>query len=124
MSMNEGGSIQANKVKFEVLGSSYIISTQDDSNYIASLAAQIDEDVQEVLESSPNASTFAATIICTMGYLDDAKKAVVSLDNMREQIRDYLQESEKAKQATEQMRRELERLRAEVQRLASNRPPV
>ncbi len=112
-----------NKVRFEVLGSPYVISTQDETSYVLGLAQQLEDDIKIVLEHSPGASSLAATIICAMGYLDEAKKSKESLDNMRVQIKEYLQESAKAKEAANETQRELERLRREVNYLAAHKPP-
>ncbi len=112
-----------NKVRFEVLGSTYVISTQDESSYVVELAQKLEEDIKTILESSPGASGLAATIISAMGYLDEAKKSAKSLDNMRTQIKEYLQESAKAKDAADETKRELERLRKEVEYLTAHKPP-
>ncbi len=112
-----------NKVRFEVLGTPYVISTSDETSYIMELAAQLEDDIKNITENSPGASTLAATIICAMGYLDESKKSTSSLDNMRVQIKEYLQESSKAKDAADETQRELERLRREVEYLTAHKPP-
>ncbi len=112
-----------NKVRFEVLGSPYVISTSDENSYILELAQKLEDDIKTILENSPGASGLAATIISAMGYLDEAQKSAKSLDNMRTQIKEYLQESAKAKEAANETQRELERLRKEVEYLAAHKPP-
>ncbi len=111
----------SNKVRFEVFGSAYVISTQDDNKYVVDLAQKLESDIKNLLENSPGASTLTATIITAMGYLDDARKATDSLDNMREQVKEYLQESAMAKDAADDTQRELDRLRREVEYLTANR---
>lgn len=112
-----------NKIRFEVCGSQYITSTADSEEYVRSLAEQLDTDMKKIMEVTPSASVTASAIITAMGYLDEAKKTAQGMDNMREQIREYLQESAKAKAAAEDTQREIERLRHEVSYLTANRPP-
>ena len=46
--------------------------------------------------------------------LDELKKSTSGADNMRAQIKDYLEDAAKAKLAAEEARREVERLRREI----------
>ena len=52
-----------------------------------------------------------------LGYLDELQKAVRSADNMRAQVRDYLEDASKAKLAAEEARREVESLRRQLEQL-------
>lgn len=88
-----------------------------------SLAEQLNADMKRIMEVTPSASVTASAIITAMGYLDEAKKSAQGMDNMREQIKEYLQESAKAKTAAEETQREIEHLRHEVEYLTANRPP-
>lgn len=49
-----------------------------------------------------------------LGYLDELKKSTSGADNMRAQIKDYLEDAAKAKLELEEERREVERLRREL----------
>lgn len=109
----------ANKVKLTVCGSSYVISTTDSEEYVQSLAERLDKDMNELMNQSPSASVAATTT--ALGYLDELQKNASSADNMRSQIKDYLEDAAKAKLAAEQARREVERLQKEVQRLRESR---
>ena len=55
-----------------------------------------------------------AAVITALGYLDELKKSTSGADNMRAQIKDYLEDAAKAKLAAEEARREVERLRREI----------
>ena len=49
-----------------------------------------------------------------ISILDELKKSTSGADNMRAQIKDYLEDAAKAKLAAEEARREVERLRREL----------
>ena len=55
-----------------------------------------------------------------LGYLDELKKSTSGADNMRAQIKDYLEDAAKAKLSAEEARREVERLRREIGYLKEN----
>ena len=107
----------ANKIKLTVCGSSYIVSTTDREEYVQGLAERLDHDMNELMIQNPSASA----IITALGYLDELKKNAEGADNMRSQIKDYLEDAAKAKLAAEEARREVDRLQREVQRLRGSR---
>lgn len=110
----------ANKVKLEICGSSYVIATTDTEEYVTSLAEKLDNDMTQMLAGTPTASIATAAVITALGYLDELKKSTVGADNMRAQIKDYLEDAAKAKLAAEESRREVERLRRELTYLKEN----
>ncbi len=104
--------MSTNKVRFTVLGTEYITVTEDSEAYVSSLSERLDKDIRAMLEKAPSASGMAATVVTAMGYLDELEKKSLALDNMREQIKEYLQEAAKAKTTAEEARKEAELLRS------------
>lgn len=104
----------ANKIKLEICGSNYVIATTDTEEYVLGLAEKLDSDMNQVLMNNPTASITTAAVITAMDYLDELKKSTSGADNMRAQIKDYLEDAAKAKLAAEEARREVERLRREL----------
>lgn len=104
----------ASKVRLEICGSNYVISTTDTEEYTLSLAEKLDKQMNEFLASTPSASVTSAAVLCALSYLDELEKSSASADNMRSQIKDYLEDAAKAKLEAEEARRELERLRREI----------
>ena len=110
----------ANKVKLEICGSTYVIATTDTEEYVTSLAEKLDNDMTQMLAGTPTASIATAAVITALGYLDELKKSTIGADNMRAQIKDYLEDAAKAKLAAEESRREVARLRRELTYLKEN----
>ena len=67
-----------------------------------------------MLTANPSASVTTAAVMTALGYLDELKKSTSGADNMRAQIKDYLEDAAKAKLELEEERREVERLRREL----------
>lgn len=103
----------SSKVKLDICGSTYMISTNDSPEHLTELAARLDEDMKKVMQAS-NSSVVAAAVITALGYLDEETKTRFAADNMRAQIQDYLEDAATARLAAEEARRELERLRREL----------
>lgn len=111
----------ANKIKLEICGSNYVINTTDTEEYVLGLAEKLDADMQQVLASAPTASVTTAAVITALDYLDELKKSTSGADNMRAQIKDYLEDAAKAKLEAEEYRREVERLRRELGYMKENK---
>lgn len=102
------------KVRLEIGGSSYVVSTNDSEEYLLGLAERLDQDINKIMVETPNASVTAAAVITALGYLDEAEHNAFGADNMRAQLQDYLEDAAKSKLAAEESRREVERLRKEL----------
>ena len=110
-----------NKIKLNVAGTSYVINSQDSEEHVLSLANTLDEDMRRILEKSPSASITAAAVICALTYLDKLDKSDSSADNMRRQVRQYLEDANNARKEAEKVKLELERLKIDIQYLKNQR---
>lgn len=104
----------ANKVRFTVCSSSYVVASEESEEYVLSLAEQLDQEMKDIMAATPSASVSTAAVVAALGYLDEMHKALRAADNMRNQIRDYLEDAAKAQAAAEEAGREVERLRREL----------
>lgn len=102
------------KVKLEICGSSYVVSTSDPEEYIQGLAERLDQDMNQMMIDTPNASVTAAAVITALSYLDEAEKSAQGADNMRSQIQGYLEDAAKARMAAEEAKREADLLRNQL----------
>lgn len=58
-----------------------------------------------------------AALITALSYCDDAHKASSGADNLRSQIKDYLEDSSRSRMEAEEARREIDRMKREIQTL-------
>jgi len=110
----EGLPVSSHKVKLEIGGSSYVVSTNDSEEYLLGLAERLDRDMNQVMIETPNASVTAAAVITALAYLDEAEKSAFGADNMRAQIQGYLEDASRARLMAEEAKREVDRLRREL----------
>ena len=109
--------MEKNKVKLTVCGSEYSILTDDSVEYTAALGDELNEKIMDILNDNAGVSVTQAAVLTALEYCDMYKKAEKSADNLRGQIKDYLEDSARARMEVEVARREVERLSREVQKL-------
>ncbi|MDO5601832.1 MAG: cell division protein ZapA [Oscillospiraceae bacterium] len=107
----------ANRIRIRVCGSEYVIASTDSEEYVQGLAKQLDEEMCAFLDQNPAASVTTAAVLAALGYMDEKEKASNGADNMRAQIKDYLEDAAKAKMDAEEARRALSDAKYELERL-------
>ncbi|MDR1002132.1 MAG: cell division protein ZapA [Oscillospiraceae bacterium] len=105
------------KVRLNVCGTDYFITSEDDESYIRAVGNEVDEKMNELISSNQRVSTTMAAVLCALSYADECKKATTAADGLRVQIKDYVEETSRARLEADEARREIERLRRELQGL-------
>ena len=106
------------KVRLNICGSSYVVNTSESEDYMKNLADRLNLDMNELMASSNSVSITTAAVMTALNYRDELEKASGSADNMRRQIKDYLEDAASAKMAAEEARRENASLKRRVDELA------
>ena len=106
-----------NRVQVRIGGASYTIVTEDDEEYVENIALSVDSDINAVCNANPSLLVTQAAVLVALDQADACKKATASSDNLRVQIKDYLEESARARMEVEVARREIERLNREISEL-------
>jgi cell division protein ZapA len=114
---NEGVIMNKNKVEIKIGGASYTIVSEDEPEYVEGLAEELDEEIKSVCYSNPSLSMTQAAVLVALDKADACKKATASSDNLRAQIKDYLEDSARARMEVDVARREVERLNREISNL-------
>lgn len=107
----------SNKVRLNICGSEYFISSEDEESYIRAIGDEVDKRMNELLNENQRVSTTMAAVLCALRYADDCHKANDTSDNLRSQIKDYLEDSQRSRLEADEAKREVERLRRELQGL-------
>ena len=105
------------KVRLNICGSSYVVNTSESEYYMKNLADRLNLDMNELMASSNSVSITTAAVMTALNYRDELEKASGSADNMRRQIKDYLEDAASAKMAAEEARRENASLKRRVDEL-------
>ena len=100
-----------NRVKLDICGTEYIISTEEPESYVLELGTELDRSMRALMSNDPRVSTAMAAVLTALTAADDARKANSSADNLRSQIKEYLSDNARARAEAEEARRELNELR-------------
>lgn len=109
--------MEKNKVQLKINGNTYSIVTEDDPEYVESLGELIDSEMKNTAMQSPGLSSIQCAVIVALDQADACKKATAAADNLRAQIKDYLEDSARARMEVDVARREIERLNREISNL-------
>jgi Cell division protein ZapA. len=108
-----------NRIKLNICGSECVISSDDSESYVRSIGDEVEKAMKGIIEKDERISVTLAAIITALSYCDESHKASGSADNLRSQIKDYLEDSSRARTEAEESKREIERMRREIQTLRS-----
>lgn len=109
--------MEKNKVQLKICGATYSIVTEDDPEYVESLGEMINNEMKNISMGSPSLSSIQCAVLVALDQADACRKATASADNLRAQIKDYLEDSARARMEVDVARREIERLNREISNL-------
>ena len=107
--------MEKQRVRLIIAGNDYYITTDEDPKYVMSLGSSLDESISKILQNNSRLSITQAAILASLDYADEARKANETADNLRSQIKEYLEDSARYKMEAEVARRDVERLQKELQ---------
>ncbi len=105
-----------NKIKLNIVGTEYSIVSDEPVSYMTELGMQVDKDMREIMQD-PRISTAMAAVLVALNNADAVRKAESAADNLRSQMKGYLDDNARARMESDSSRRELERLREENRKL-------
>lgn len=109
------------KIRLEIAGEAYNLTTDDDLEYLSDLAAEIDEKILSLVKSNGRISITQAAVLTVLEYADEYKKSEATCENLRSQIQAYLEDAARAKSEAELAKREVTRLTKELKTYKSKK---
>lgn len=106
-----------NRVRIEVAGSRYTISTTEEPGYVEELAKELDSQLTKLLGKNASLSINDALILCSLQFLADGRQTEKTADRLRQQFSGYMEEIKQAKEDIEAKQKENDQLRGEVLQL-------
>lgn len=106
-----------NRIKLNICGTDYIIVSDEKEEYMEEIAKEIDEAMNITLKNNMRVSVTMAAVLTALRYCDESKKSMADADNLRTQIKDYLEESVEARMQADEARNEILKLEKEVKSL-------
>ena len=109
-----------NKVKVSICGKSYNLQTEESPSYVISLAKDLEKRIFEFMDENQGVNLASATVMVGLSLLDDNTRAVADADNIRAQIKGYVEEATDLRIEADRLRKEMEVLKGENQSLKND----
>lgn len=111
------------RVTLNICGNEYAINTDEDPTYVEGLGERLNEDLTKIIKDNSRLSITQAAILAALDYADEASKATATADNLRGQIKEYLEDSARYKMEAEVAKREVERLQRQLKEKGGDKKP-
>lgn len=98
------------RITVSIAGSEYRLIGAEDEEYTRKVAAHVDAKINEVMNAA-NVSMIEAAVLASVNITDEYYKALETADNLRAQLKDYLEDSGRMKAELSELKRELQKSR-------------
>lgn len=109
--------MRKNKIVLTICGMEFSILSDDSVEYVKATGRAVDEKIKGLVDNNNRLSVAMAAIVAALDYCDELQKTNGSIDNLRAEIKQYLEESAAYRHDAEEARREVERLKRELQNM-------
>lgn len=83
-----------NKVKVTICGKEFSLKTDEAPSYLIGLSKKVDEAINKMIEDSKGSiSMQSAAMLAALAAYDECQKANDSIDNIRTQIKEYVDDA-------------------------------
>ena len=102
-----------NRITVNIAGTDYTLMAEESPVYMQKVAAHVSEKMSAIMESGKIARMDAA-VLAAANIADELYKEQAVSENLRNQLKDYLDEANKAKAEASEARRELFKLQQKL----------
>lgn len=119
-----------NKVKVTICGKEYSLRTDESPEYIKNLAVRTEKEINDLVKLKPGFGIQNAAVFVALTSLDEAAKSNAAVENIRSQIKTYMNEAAKARSSKEKLSAKVRELEEKIKVLENEnkelkkRPPL
>ena len=107
--------MESNRITVSICGEEYTFTAEESPSYMQKVAAMVDERMSAILAAGRVSLTDAA-VLTAVNIADEYLKSQGSGENLRSQLKGYLDEANRAKSEVSELKRELFRLQQQLQK--------
>ena len=96
----------ANRVTMSICGTEYILVAEEDAAYMEKIGSMVDAEMQKLMDSAHMSRD--AAVLAAVNLADQLTKAQEGAENLRRQLKTYLDEASRAKNEAAELRRKLQ----------------
>ena len=105
------------KVEVKINNIEYTLVTTEPEEYVQRVALLVNRKMNELTEANPRLSTAMKAVLAAVNVADDFLKNQGMLDNMRVELKGYVEENRGLSAELEKKQTEVEKLREDVHKL-------
>ncbi len=105
------------KVEVKINNIEYTLVTNEPEEYVQRVAVLVNKRMQQITEGAPQLSTAMKSVLTAINIADDYLKNEDVLDNLRIELKGYVEEAKGLGAELEEKRLEVEKLREDIQKL-------
>ena len=105
------------RVKVVLCGKEYALQTEDAPSYVYQLAKNLEKRISDITENNPRVSAHSAVMMVALSTMDELTKANNSVEVIRSQVKEYVDEAGKARLERDAALREIDVLKAKIEQL-------
>lgn len=106
-----------NIVSVRIFNRPYNLSTDDSELYIKKISSIVDEKIKANVSASPGSNVIDAAILTALEAVDEKQKALSTIDNLRAQIKDYVDDAGEARLKCDEAQKQLRAMKAKYEEL-------
>ena len=101
-------------VHLTICGTECVVSSEEDEAYMQSIAQEVKERMEGLQKQNSHASATVAGIVAALSYCDECRKATTEVGHLRGQIKEYVEDSTRARREAQEAASEIGRLKKEI----------
>lgn len=105
------------RVKVVLCGKEYVLQTEEAPSYVYQLAKTLEKRISDITEKSPRISAHSAVMMVALSTMDELTKANASVEVIRSQVKEYVDEAGKARMERDAALREIDVCKAKIEQL-------
>lgn len=112
--------MEKKKISVFVAGQKLTLITCDSDRYVADIASKVDTAINSLLNCT-NMSREKCAVMAALDFCDDEAKARAALNEVKEQIKDYIEDSNALRIEIDKLNSEIEKLKSEKEELLKSK---
>ena len=102
-----------NRITVSICGTEYTLIAEESPSYMQKVAALVDARISEIMEGG-RINRVDAAVLAAANIADELLKEQTASENLRNQLKDYLDDANKAKAEASDLRREIFKLQQKL----------
>lgn len=109
--------MESKKVEVKINNIEYTLVTNEPEEYVQRVALLVNKKMKEITEAAPQLSTAMKAVLTAVNIADDCLKSESVLDNLRLELKGYMEEAKGLGSELEAKKIETEKLRDDIHKL-------